>query len=582
MEGGGSKVEGKTNRFSFYRPPSSFDLKFMNTFKILLGLKFRLILNSVKSLQKRSRFEFFILIFFFLFAAWGLFAFFYQSFRFFKGQEPFGPILIDETFYLFNFALFTMLFISSAVASYSSLFRSKEVAFLLTKPAGWTEIYFIKLLESLWFSSWSFLFVAAPFMAAYGLVKNAGLFPFPFLCLAFYIPFVALAGMLGSLTSVLVVWLLPSRKRRYLALMLAVAGITAYFAHVQPEAIKEQGSIAGIMSGYLPHVTFAKNPLLPSYWTTRGVLALSTLETKELLDWRDGLFYALLMLSNTLFFLLPSYWAGSKLFAITFLKAQDHAENRSLRRAKNQRTWFEKFLDALPWPSKPALAFLEKDIKTFSRDPAEWSQLIIFFGLLLFYFANLKNLQFHVLKEFWKNLVFILNTIGTYIVLSSFSMRFVFPMLSLEGSRSWILGLAPMRFSSLLLEKFLLGTVISGILTMPLIFLSGWMLEIELSRILFVTCLGFFVCVALTGLSVGFGAKFPNFKSTNPAEIISGFGGSMLLVFHLSYLALIGLYLLRAHGNSQPIIAVFVAGLSILTAMVPMKAGINALRKMEF
>ena len=104
----------------------------MGIFKILLGLKLRIISNSVKSLQKRSRFEFFILIFFFLLASWGLFVFFYQSFRFFKGQEPFGPILIDETFYLFNFAVFMMLFISSAVSSYASLFKSKEVDFLLT------------------------------------------------------------------------------------------------------------------------------------------------------------------------------------------------------------------------------------------------------------------------------------------------------------------------------------------------------------------------------------------------------------------------------------------------------------------
>ena len=39
-------------------------------------------------------------------------------------------------------------------------------------------------------------------------------------------------------------------------------------------------------------------------------------------------------------------------------------------------------LASWPWPARPAMAFLEKDLKTFSRDPAEWSQLLIFFGIL--------------------------------------------------------------------------------------------------------------------------------------------------------------------------------------------------------
>lgn len=551
----------------------------MGIFRILFELKWTALKNSFLSLRRRSKVEFAALLVFFTAAAAGLFFFFYFGFRFFRGQEPFGPILIDETLYLFNFALFIMLLISSGVSAYASLFQSKEIGFLLARPIPWPHIYFIRLIEILWQSSWALLFITVPFMTAYGLNKDVSALYYAPLCLLFYVPFILLAALLGTLIAVLLVRILPGRRSRFIAFLLAGIFITIFFFKTEPQFIKEQGSLAGVLSGYLPQVNFAKNAFLPSSWITHGLLALRDLRAAEHYNLREGIFYFLLLLSNALFFTIPSYSAAKQIYAKSYMRAQDHAGNRSLKRARGGL--LEKFFDILPWPHRPALGFLEKDIKSFLREPAEWSQLLIFFGVLLFYFANLKNLQFHVLKEFWKNLVFILNTIGTYVVLSSFSMRFIFPMLSLEGSRAWVIGAAPVRPSTVLIEKFFLGTVFSLLLTLPLVFLSGWMLEISKTKILFTTGLGGFVCVALTGLSVGFGAKFINLKSGNPAEIISGFGGSMLLAAHLAYLALLGMGLVL---SKNPTLFTFfgLAGASLLAGAIPLKLGVNAIKKLEY
>ncbi|HTL46707.1 MAG TPA: hypothetical protein VL688_01455 [Verrucomicrobiae bacterium] len=551
----------------------------MKKLGLLLELKATAVKNTFQRLRLRSRVEFFTLIFFFGLLGAGLFFFFFFSFRFFSRQEPFGPILLDETFYLFTFALFVMLLISSAVSAYTSLFRSGEVTFLLTRPLGWDEIYFFKLNEALWYSSWALLFIAVPFMTAYGMVKHAGPF-FPAICFVFTMPFIVLAGSLGTLIMLALLYLLPDRKRQRLALFAVVVFLAWFFFRIRPEVIKEQGSLAGVLSGYLPHVTFAKNPLFPSSWTTRGIIFFSQSQAPGDTFFQEGKFYFLLLLSNALFFLIPSYSAGARLYPKIYYRIQDLAGSEKIRRARAPR-FFEKIADAMPWPPKAVTAFLEKDLKTFFRDPSEWSQMIIFFGLLLLYFSNLKNMEFHVLKSFWKNIVFVLNSVGTYIVLSSFSMRFIFPMLSLEGARFWIIDLSPIRISQLLLEKFLLGTLISAFFTVPLLFLSGWMLEIPLDRILYTTGLGFFVCVALTGLSVGFGAKFPNFKSTNPSEIISGFGGSVLLVSHLAYLALVGTFLMLSREAHAVVFLTAAAG-SLLIGTLPLYWGMASLKKMEF
>lgn len=551
----------------------------MKTLDALLGLKVTLLKNGFLKLLKKSRLELAVLVVFLAGTAAGLYALFSWSLRFFHSQEPFGPVLIDETFYLFTFALMLMLFISSAVAAYSSLFRSGEVTFLIPLPLPWSRIFYMKLAEILWLSSWSMILVALPFIAAYGQIQNAPVWFSVFSLLCFF-PLIVISGTLGTLTTLALMLLLPGRKSRRIALGLFLFTAISILAGIQPELIKEQGSLAGVLSGYLPHVAMAKNAFLPSCWVTRGIIEAVRLPSFSLLASSDALFYFSLLLSNALFLLIPAGWAGSRIYPSVFFRVQDHGEAQTLKRVQGPGR-LERLADSLPWPSRPMMALFEKDIKTFVRDPSEWSQILIFFGLLVLYFANLRNLEFHILKDMWKNLVFVLNTVGTYIVLSSFSMRFIFPMLSLEGSRFWIIGLSPVGYPRLLLEKFILGGLLSAVLTLPLITLSGFMLEMPQEKVFFTTGLGVFVCLALTGLSVGFGALFPNFKSTNPAEIISGAGGSLLLAAHLLYLAASGLFLafLPDPGAIPLLIAGFV---SLLIAVIPLYAGVLKLKRQEF
>ena len=50
-----------------------------------------------------------------------------------------------------------------------------------------------------------------------------------------------------------------------------------------------------------------------------------------------------------------------------------------------------------------------KDLRTFRRDPAQWSQFLIFFGLLAFYFVNIRRLSYDVESPYWRNLISFLN-----------------------------------------------------------------------------------------------------------------------------------------------------------------------------
>ncbi|KKL94738.1 hypothetical protein LCGC14_1861700, partial [marine sediment metagenome] len=91
-----------------------------------------------------------------------------------------------------------------------------------------------------------------------------------------------------------------------------------------------------------------------------------------------------------------------------------------------------------------------KDLRLFRRDPVQWSQFLIFFGLLGLYFVNVRSFRYDHYYVGWVNVISFLNLSVVGLLMSTFTTRFIFPMISLEGRRFWILGLLPLRRETIL------------------------------------------------------------------------------------------------------------------------------------
>ena len=76
--------------------------------------------------------------------------------------------------------------------------------------------------------------------------------------------------------------------------------------------------------------------------------------------------------------------------------------------------------------------------------------------------------------------------------------------------------------------------VTSGI-TMALMIVSSIMLKFPPWRVAYFAGAIGLMSAALSGLSVGLGALFPNFKEDNPSKIVSSFGGTLCLVISFIY-----------------------------------------------
>jgi ABC-2 type transport system permease protein len=290
--------------------------------------------------------------------------------------------------------------------------------------------------------------------------------------------------------------------------------------------------------------------------------------------------------------LLLCFFLAEKLFYPGLSRSRSGAAARSLRQGSRLVGRFS-FLWGFLRP--PVRALVTKDLRVFSRDPAQWSQFAIFFGLLGVYILNLRNMRYHTFPLFFRNIISFMNLAATSLTLGTLTTRFVYPQMSLEGNKFWVIGPAPIPVEKILKEKFLLCFAFSTLLAGGLTLLSGLMLGLDAATVGITLTTVLLMCFGLSGISVGLGALFPNFTSDNPARIVSGFGGTLALVLSLAYITValaaeqvISYVHLRGQFKVPTVLwscvalVVAVVCITVLAGTLPMKLGAKHLRNAEF
>jgi len=151
-------------------------------------------------------------------------------------------------------------------------------------------------------------------------------------------------------------------------------------------------------------------------------------------------------------------------------------------------------------------------------------------SLLLVYVLNIRNLGYDYESPKWLTVVTYLNFAVSALALSTLTTRFVFPQFSLEGQKLWIVGVAPMKLVTVLWQKFWVSFLVTGAITTTLMIVSGTMLRLPLGQGLYFIFGMLILALGLTSLAVGMGTLVPDFRESNPARLVSGFGGTLCLI----------------------------------------------------
>lgn len=528
---------------------------------------------------------------------WGLL--FYLSWRGFRELSvrwdfPLEGRLIELLFDLLFFTLTIMLVFSTGIILYSSLFGSAESAFLLAAPLSDDHVFAYKFQGAVAFSSWAFVLLASPILIAYGLEVQGGA-PWSFYAVMplFFLGFVLMPGALGAALCLLLVNFVPRYRWQALAilgvaLLLGVGGWLAY-VYWQSGALAPRGSRLWF-ENLLNELSVLGGRLVPFHWVARGLRAAA------LGDDADMAYYLALVWSNGLFVYLLATVLARHLFRRGFNRV---ASGGTLRR-RYGGAWLDNAVSAPLFFLDPQTRLLIiKDFRTFRRDPAQWAQVVIFLGLGSLYFLNMRRFYEQDIGRSFKNGISLLTLLATAFLMCAYTGRFIFPMLSLEGRKFWILGLLPLDRARLLWGKFAFaaaGCLLAGeflLVFSNLMLAMPWVVLAMHAVTIAVLALGF------SGLSVGLGACLPNFRETDPSKIAVGFGGTLNLVAGLLLMLVIvclmalPVHLLYAARTDRPLPPTdlplllwlgFAAGAFIglgVTIMV-LRAGVRQLRRLEF
>jgi ABC-2 type transport system permease protein len=518
------------------------------------------------------------------------FELFYHGMGFIAKFPGLGAVLTERLLYALFAFLFALLLLSNLVISYTNLFRNRETIFLLSLPVPAQTIFRWKFIESTLLASWAFLFLIAPLLAAFGLVRGV---PWHFYLVTpvLIAMFIVLPGVFGAAVAIVTGRFLDRRSFQIILVTTALAllVLVTFWWKARPvdNELLDRRTLEAL-DQLLAKTRFTMFPFLPSYWLSSAVL-----------QWAEGIlrgaaFFALVLLSHTLFFGSLAFTRFGALFYDTASAVQSRGGSgfklgwsHAGRQNGSAAGPLEKIFSKCFWLDRDLRTLAVKDLRMFWRDTTQWGQSVMLFGLLGIYIINLRNFTHQLTSPFWVNLVAYLNLATCSLNLATVTTRFVFPQFSLEGRRLWIVGMAPMGLARVVKTKFWLASALSLAITLTLVTLSCYLLQMTWDRVALFGAVVTVMTFTLNGVAVGLGVLYPNLKEANPNKIVSGFGGTLCLVLSSFYIfasiallvfGTIGLHW-RVNWAVESVIA-FVL-LSLLIGWLPMKFGLERLKNFE-
>jgi ABC-2 type transport system permease protein len=519
----------------------------------------------------------------------GAFIICYRVLFYFQNVQDFGNILAMKLLSMIIMTFFALLIFSNIVNCLSHLYLSQDLTLVHSLPVSARNIFFSRWLISTFDSSWMVVAFSLPVFLSYGIIYKAGIFYYLIVLLA--ILFMCL--ITSAVSSILVLFgatILPAGRIRTILVMLGfvlVLILILVLRLTRPEQLVNPDSFASVVL-YLNSLQTPNSPLLPTTWLMDSIKAALNGEY-EIAFFNIGLTgscaFMIIFFAETI--AAATYFKG-------FSKSQTTPQ-RLFSPVKYKGVSWETLLNFLP---REARAFAIKEIRTFFRDSTQWPQLFLMGALIVSYLFNFSVLPWDkspIKAVYLQNLFSFLNMGLAAFVLSALAARFVYPAVSMEGGAFWIVQAAPVSLKTFLWIKFFLYYFPLLIMTEILIVVSNVLLQVSSFMMVLSGITMFFLVPAVVAMAVGLGAIYPNFKSENPAQVVTSFGGLLFMILCFALIAIVIIleagptyYVFMANINNKPLslwqviwlIASFsiVCGLCAFAIFYPMRLGERSLR----
>lgn len=462
----------------------------------------------------------------------GIFALFIWLVGRFYEVEVFGPILCRKLMELMLVGLFGLLCFSNVITGLSTFYLSNDLDLLLSLPISRPVFHFARFTETVVQSSWMILLFGLPIFVAYGLAYHAPWTWYPLLA-GVVVPFVLIPAAIGITIAGLLVSFFPARRIREGLVLLGVLSLAFIFVLLRLVGPEQFADVEGFQSvaAYVAQLQSPAPMLLPPRWTSDVVMSGLI---GQPLPWLElGL-----LVTGAIASVAVGRWITAAVYDGGRSKAQQARPARLARAG-----WLDRLTLAWSRPLPPlARAVVLKDVRTFFRDAAQWSQLFLVGSIVVIAVASVALLPLDIVRGPWEGVFrnaltyLVLGMVG--IVMAAVATRFQFTATSAEGRAFWIVRTAPITP-----EAFLWAKLWPGLL--PMLFVgevtavaSAWVLGAGPFLIGVSMGTGLVLALGISGLAVAMGALWPNFKADDAARVAAGPSG---VLFMLAAIGLVGI-----------------------------------------
>ncbi len=408
---------------------------------------------------------------------------------------------------------------SGLVTALSTFFLSDDLRLLLVAPVASRRLFYARFARTAAQASWMVLIFLAPVLAGIGYARCAPPSFFVYAALTM-VPFAIIPVAVGSAITLVLVNIFPARRARdilMLAGLLFAAALVVLLRVIRPEQLLRIESLPDV-AGFITSLQGPVTPLLPSFWA--GETLFASLQGHA--DW----LHASALWSTALAMTVALRIAHERWYFAGYSRSQEAPRARFA----HFRT-LDRVIRALP-VRRMRRELLLKDVKVFLRDVSQWSQLLLLVALMLVYLYNFRVLDLQripYMSGFLKNIYAFVNLGMAGLVMATVAVRFVFPAVSSEGAAFWIIRAAPVPIGDFLWSKFWTSLVPLFLMTEGLTVVGNEFLGVD--PFLKATSAGaiVFLCIALVGLAIGMGARYPRFGAS-ATEAAGSYGGVAFMI----------------------------------------------------
>ncbi|MCW9094674.1 MAG: hypothetical protein OQJ74_02395, partial [Ignavibacteriaceae bacterium] len=195
-------------------------------------------------------------------------------------------------------------------------------------------------------------------------------------------------------------------------------------------------------------------------------------------------------------------------------------------------------------------ALLKRELLLFIREPSQWTHFLIMFFLISIFILSISNIDvtiFNAYDIYLKTLIYLIIYLFNVFLIASMSLRFIFPLVSLEGETIWKIRSAPLNYKKLMLTRLFIYFAVIFMIGQLLNFVSNYQFSITLTAISQLNTA--FVTITLVSLNFGMGSVFANYKERNPIRVASSQGASLTFLFTIIYLVFLIILLFAPISN---------------------------------